>query len=78
MWKVWRNWLKKTIKPEPTNIMSKNFESIKSHASSDGRLYIKEEEFFRSEKVKNLIRLLLKSSIYQQIKERESSGRVQL
>lgn len=41
------------------------------HASSTGRLYIKEEEFFRTAKVRKMIDKLLGSSLYREIKENQ-------
>lgn len=65
MWR-WLNKVKKKLAPTAVNTKTPN---VKFHASSSGRLYIKEEEFFRSEKVKNIVTTLLKSPIYKQLKQ---------
>lgn len=49
--------------------MKAKTENVKFHASASGRLYIKEEEFFRAEKVKNIVTRLLNSPIYKQLKK---------
>jgi len=46
---------------------------IPGHATSTGRLYIKEEEFFQVPKVKEAIGKLLDSSIYKNIKHARTS-----
>jgi hypothetical protein len=48
--------------------MSDQKNEINFHASSTGRLYIKEDEFFKTAKVKDMIKKLLESSIYKNIK----------
>lgn len=48
--------------------MNAKTQSVKFHASTSGRLYIKEEEFFRAEKVRNIVTRLLNSPIYKQLK----------
>ena len=57
------------MKTQPLKTMSGKSEDVKFRASASGRLYIKEEEFFRSEKVKSIVQRLLQSPIYKQIKE---------
>jgi hypothetical protein len=52
--------------------MSDKKDQVQFHASSTGRLYIKEDEFFKTSKVKSIIKKLLNSSIYKDIKEKES------
>lgn len=42
-------------------------------ATPEGRIYIKNEDFFRQEKVKELLRKLKKSSIYEEIEEKEKT-----
>lgn len=50
--------------------MSKKSEGqIQFHSSSTGRLFIKGEEFFKTKKVQAMIKKLLESSIYKQIKD---------
>jgi hypothetical protein len=53
--------------------MSNQTQSVTSHASSTGRLFIKEEEFFRSAKIKAIVEKLLKSSTYRAIKHKETT-----
>lgn len=48
--------------------MDSKTQNVKFHASVSGRLYIKEEEFFQTEKVKNIVIRLLNSPIYKQLK----------
>jgi hypothetical protein len=55
--------------------MSDKSEQIQFHASSTGRLYIKEEEFFRSTKVRKMIDKLLGSSLYKEIKENQGKAK---
>jgi hypothetical protein len=52
--------------------MDNKKDEINFHASSTGRLYIKENEFFKTTKVKKQIEKLLESSIYKDIKARTS------
>jgi hypothetical protein len=52
--------------------MNDKNDQVPFHASSTGRLYIKEEEFFRSSKVKKMIDKLLGSSLYKEIKENQA------
>jgi hypothetical protein len=52
--------------------MSNKADQVQFHATSTGRLFIKEEEFFKTSKVKKLINKLLNSSIYKDIKEGKS------
>jgi hypothetical protein len=52
--------------------MSNKKDKVRFHASSTGRLYIKEDEFFKTSKVKGIIKKLLNSSIYKDIKKRET------
>lgn len=66
---LWRNWYNKFLHFLTPKDMSKKDDQIKFHATSTGRLYIKEEEFFRTSKVRNLINKLLGSSIYKDLKQ---------
>jgi len=50
-------------------------DQVRVHATSTGRLYIVEEEFFRVPKVRRMIDKLLKSSLYKEIKESEARAR---
>lgn len=65
---MWR-WLNKFRKKLTPTVMDTKTQNVKFHASTSGRLYIKEEEFFQSEKVKNIVARLLKSPIYKQLKQ---------
>lgn len=69
MSRLWRNWYKNVLQFLTPKDMSKNDDQIKFHASSTGRLYIKESEFFRSKKVREILQHLFNSSIYKQIKD---------
>lgn len=65
-------WLKSLLKfIIPANMSDKN-DQVQFHASSTGRLYIKEDEFFKTSKVKGIIKKLLNSSIYKDIKKKET------
>lgn len=52
--------------------MSDKSDQVQFHASSTGRLYIKEEEFFKTSKIRRMVDKLLHSSIYKDIKEKQS------
>jgi len=52
--------------------MNDKSDQIPFHATSTGRLYIKEEEFFRTPKVRRMIDKLLGSSLYKEIKANEA------
>jgi hypothetical protein len=52
--------------------MDNKKEEINFHASSTGRLYIKENEFFKTAKVRKQIEKLMESSIYKDIKGKNS------
>jgi hypothetical protein len=54
--------------------MSDKSDQIPFHASSTGRLYIKEEEFFKAAKVRKMIDKLLGSSLYKEIKENQGKA----
>ena len=47
-------------------------DQVPFHATSTGRLYIKEEEFFRTPKIRRMIDKLLNSSLYKEIKASEA------
>jgi hypothetical protein len=65
-------WLKSLLKFIIPATMSDKNDQVQFHASSTGRLYIKEDEFFKTSKVKGIIRKLLNSSIYKDIKKKET------
>lgn len=46
----------------------KTSDNIIVHSTSDGKLFIEEKEFFASEKVQNIVKKLLNSSVYKGIK----------
>ncbi len=45
------------------------------HSTSEGKLYIKEEEFFNNDRVRDMVKRLINSSVYTNIKanRREAS-----
>lgn len=43
-------------------------DSIIVHSTSEGKLYINEKEFFNNNKVKEMVKKLINSSVYQDIK----------
>ncbi len=51
--------------------MNNNADEIQFHASSTGRLYIKEDEFLKTSKIKKVVSKLLESSIYKDIKKNQ-------
>lgn len=65
MWRVWLNKIRTYLTPAD---MSKETDQIKFYASATGRSFIKEDEFFRTKKVKMMITKLLNSTVYRQIK----------
>jgi hypothetical protein len=50
-------------------------DQIPRHATSTGRLYIDENEFFKTPKVRRMIEKLLNSSLYKEIKANEARMR---
>jgi hypothetical protein len=51
--------------------MNDKSDQIPRHATSTGRLYIDENEFFKTPKIRRMIDKLLKSSLYKEIKANE-------
>ena len=54
------------------NDMNDKNDQIPFHATSTGRLYINENEFFKTPKVRRMIDKLLNSSLYKEIKASEA------
>jgi hypothetical protein len=71
-----RAWVKKLFRLKNPTVMPDKNDQIQFHASSTGRLFIKEEEFFKTSKVKRLIQQLLDSSIYKDLKKGKNQPRV--
>jgi len=55
--------------------MNDDSEKIRVHATSEGRLYIDENEFFRNPKIRRMIEKMLNSSLYKEIKTTEARER---
>jgi hypothetical protein len=49
-------------------IMSDQSDKIIIHSTSDGKLYVKDSEFFTNKKVQSMIFRLLKSKLYKNLK----------
>jgi hypothetical protein len=43
---------------------------VKFYATSEGRIYVKAEEFFRSRKIQKMIKEILASKMYKDIEEK--------
>jgi len=50
----------------------KTSDNVNIHSTSGGKLYIKEKEFFASDKVQGMVKKLLSSSVYKNIKSDKS------
>jgi hypothetical protein len=55
--------------------MDNKSDQIPRHATSTGRIYIDENEFFRTPKIRRMIEKLLNSSLYKEIKATEARER---
>jgi len=55
--------------------MNDNSERIPRHVTSEGRIYIDENEFFRHPKIRRMIEKMLNSSLYKEIKATEARER---
>lgn len=41
------------------------------HSTAEGKLYIKEKEFFNNDRVRNMVKRLINSSVYTSIKSNQ-------
>lgn len=55
--------------------MSDNSDRIPRHATAEGRIYIDENEFFRTPKIRRMIEKHLNSSLFKEIKATEARER---
>jgi hypothetical protein len=70
MWKGGLNWILGFF--NPTYMSKKSQDEIIFYSTSTGRVFVKEDEFLRTDRVKKMIQKLLASRLYRDIKEQES------
>lgn len=56
----------------PTNMSKESTKEITFYSTSTGRVFVKEGEFLRTNRVKKMIQKLLASRLYKEIKDQES------
>jgi hypothetical protein len=69
MWKILLKSISELL--TPMNMSKKSSEEIIFYSTSNGRVFIKPEEFLQTTRVKKMIKRLLTSKLYRDIKSKQ-------
>lgn len=59
---------------DPTDMSKKSDNEVTFYTTSTGRIFVKEDEFLRTNRVQRMIQKLLNSRLYKDIKNEESKA----